>query len=191
MFKFKAHTLDSFLSYSATSLTINMSPSIISVGSAVNFHGHQTLSWPNFIKAIRSGGHNDIFHVCSVATTIHGKTGKKSWEQFALFFQRVNIRAELLLCYTLLELERTSWSRSHIFHSLTCLLTWAGCPGAATTSCDRFTSVAVALHVALTGLSCCSVQIKHLPAAFSLNLCIILCSHENIILDANITKWKV
>lgn len=87
----------------------------------------------------------------SVAPTIHGKIGKKSWKQwnqeFILFFQRVNIRAELLLCYTLLGLERTSWSPAHIFHSLTCSLTWAACISAATKSCDRLTSVEIVLHI--------------------------------------------
>lgn len=120
------------------------------------------------------------FFIC-VAPAIHGKIGKKSWKQwnqeFILFCQRVNVRAELLLCYTLLGLERTSWSPAHIFHSLACSLTWAACISAATKSCDRLTSVEIALHIAPIGLSDSSLQIKHPPTASFSNVCFSLSLH--------------
>lgn len=99
------------LSYFADSLTSNIF--------------NQALCLPGLLKPYDCGGKVTFF--ISFAYSLHGKIRKKSWEErnqvFILPFQRVSVRAELLLCYTLLGLERTSWSRSHIFRSLTHRLT--------------------------------------------------------------------
>ena len=53
---------------------------------------------------------------------IHEKTGEENLNpEFIYSSQTVSAGAELLLRYTLLGLERTSWSLSHIFHSLASL----------------------------------------------------------------------
>lgn len=89
----------------------------ISVGSAVNLHDHRAPSyWSHMLMR--------ALWRFSLAFTpaIHEKTGEENFKSGVhLFFQTVNTGAELLLRYTLLGLERTSWSRSHIFHSLASL----------------------------------------------------------------------
>lgn len=106
IFAFSACT-ELCLSYFASSLTTNIF--------------NQALCLPGLLKPYDCGGNVTFF--ISFAHSLYGKKRKKSWEEwnqvFILSFQRVSVRAELLLCYTLLGLERTSWSRSHIFRSLT------------------------------------------------------------------------
>lgn len=123
-----SHACNMCLSYFANSLTINISSAIFRL-SGLNYK----LSWPlssvstEFYWTHTTAGAWWHFSV-EVPIVFMGKWGIKAENseiKCSFYpFQKVN---ELLLCYTLLGLERTPWSASHIFHSLTHQLTWAIC----------------------------------------------------------------